>query len=53
VARRRARCQESLNAVAAKSQVSNQGEGEGQDEEPTKVRGLTIPPSLVAGGSGD
>ena len=29
-------------------QVSKQAEGEGQDEEPTKVLGLTIPPSLLA-----
>jgi hypothetical protein len=49
VARRRARCPESLNAAAAaKLQVSKQAEGEGQDEEPTKALGLTIPPSLLA-----
>jgi len=47
VARRRARCPESPNAVPANFQVSKQAEGEGQDEEPTKALGLTIPPSLL------
>jgi hypothetical protein len=48
VARRRARCAESLNAAPANLQVSKQAEGEGQDEEPTKALGLTIPPALLA-----
>jgi hypothetical protein len=48
VARRRPRCQESVNAALANDQVSEQGEGEGQDEELTKVLSLTIPPSLLA-----
>jgi hypothetical protein len=45
VARRRARCPESLNAAPAKLQVSKQAEGEGQDEEPTKAlqRGAISP----------
>jgi len=47
VARRRARCPESLNATPANFQVSKQAEGEGQDEEPTKALGLTIPSSLL------
>ncbi len=47
VARRRARCPEDLNAASANLQVSKQAEGEGQDEEPTKALGLTIPPSLL------
>jgi heme-degrading monooxygenase HmoA len=48
VARRRARCPESLNAALANGQGSKQAEGEGQDEEPTKVLNLTIRPSLLA-----
>jgi hypothetical protein len=48
VARRRTRCQESLNAAASNLQVSKEAEGEGHDEKPTKALGLTIPPSLLA-----
>jgi hypothetical protein len=47
VARRRARCPESLNAAPADRQISKQTEGEGQDEEPTKALGLTIPQALL------
>jgi hypothetical protein len=46
VARRRARCPESLNA-AANLQVSKQAECEGQGEDATKALGLTMPPSLL------
>jgi heme-degrading monooxygenase HmoA len=47
VARRRARCPESLDAAPANRQVSKQAEGEGQDEEPTKALCLTIPQTLL------
>jgi len=47
VARRRARCAESLNAAPANLQVSKQAKGERQDEEPTTALGLTIPPALL------
>jgi hypothetical protein len=42
VARRRARCPESLNAAPANLQVSKEDEGKEQDEEPTKALCLTI-----------
>jgi hypothetical protein len=51
VARRHARCPETLNIAPANLQVSKQaageGQGEAQGEEPTKALGLTIPPSLL------
>jgi hypothetical protein len=47
VARRRARCAESFNAVSADCQVSEQAEGEEQDEELTKALGVTVRPSLL------
>src|SRR5258705_12182168 len=43
VAQRHARCQEPPNIGPTNLQVSKQGEGEEQDEEPTKALGLTIP----------
>jgi len=48
VARRRTRCSESLYAAPANLEVAKEAEGEGQDEEPTKALGLTIPPSVLA-----
>ena len=42
MARSSTRCPESLNAAPA-LEVSKQAEGEGQDEEPTKALGLTVP----------
>jgi hypothetical protein len=47
VARRRARCPESVNAALANGQVSEQDEDEGQDKALTKVLSLTIPQSLL------
>jgi hypothetical protein len=46
VARRRARCPESLNTAPANLQVSKQADGEGQDEEPTKAT-MTQRPYLL------
>ena len=45
--RRRARCPESLNAAPAHLKVAKEAEGEGQNEEPTKALGLTVPQSLI------
>jgi hypothetical protein len=54
VARRRARCQESVNAGVANGQVSDQAEADGQEEELTKVLSLTIlSVAASAGGSSD
>jgi hypothetical protein len=47
VARRRARCPESLNAAPANREISTQAEDEGQDEESTKALGVTIPQTLL------
>jgi len=47
VAQRHARCQEPPNIGPTNLQVSKQGEGEEQDEEPTKALGLTIPQAVL------
>jgi len=49
VARRRARCAESLNAARITLQIAKQAKGEGQDEDPTTALSVTTRPRCRCG----